>query len=97
MSKIIYLDSEFKCHIIDNGTMKAIETEVFNGKCDAYIEGYRFIPTGESWTRSDGVVFNGEMISPWKEYGDLDAIQREYERQLIFEYEEALKIVGVEL
>lgn len=97
MSKIIYLDSEFKCHIIDNGTMKAIETEVFNGKCDAYIEGYRFIPAGESWTRSDGVVFNGEMISPWKEYGDLDAIQREYERQLIFEYEEALKIVGVEL
>lgn len=97
MSKIIYLDSEFKCHIIDNGTMKAIETEVFNGKCDAYIEGYRFIPTGESWTRSDGVVFNGEMISPWKEYGDLDAIQREYERQLIFEQEEALKIVGVEL
>lgn len=88
--KIIYLDSEFKCHISDDGTMTAVETAAFDGKCDAYIEGYRFVPAGESWTRSDGVVFDGEMVSPWKDYNELDAAQREYERQLLAEYESAL-------
>jgi hypothetical protein len=30
------------------------------------------------------------MISPWKDYAELDAAQREYERQLLAEYEAAL-------
>ena len=85
--KTIYIDSEFKCHISDDGTMTAIETDVFDGKCDTYIEGFRFVPHGESWTRSDGVVFYGEMVSPWKDYAELEATQREHERQLLAEYE----------
>ena len=59
------------------------------------IEGYRFVPNSESWTRSDGVVFHGEMVTPWKDYAELDAAQREYERKLLAEYAEALKVVGV--
>lgn len=93
--KTIYLDSDYKCHVADDGTMTAVETEAFDGKCDAYIEGYRFVPNGESWTRSDGVVFHGEMIAPWKDFDELDSAQREYEKQLLAEYAEALKIVGV--
>lgn len=93
--KTIYLDNDFKCHTQDSGMMTAIETGFFEGKCDAFIEGYRFVPAGERWTRSDGVVFEGEMVSPWKPYTELDAAQREYERQLLAEYTEALKIVGV--
>lgn len=93
--KTIYIDSEFKCHIANDGTMTAVETDFFNGKCDVFVEGYRFVPSGESWTRSDGVVFNGEMIAPWKDYNELDAAQREYERQLIATYEESLKVMGV--
>lgn len=81
----IYIDSDFKCHISDDGTMTEVETDFFNGKCQTFIEGYRFIPSGESWTRSDGVVFHGEMISPWKDYDELDAAQREYERELLAE------------
>ena len=75
--------------------MTAVETDFFDGKCDAFVEGYRFVPSGESWTRSDGVVFYGEMIAPWKPYSELDAAQREYDRQLLAEYAKALQTVGV--
>lgn len=92
---MVYIDSDFKCHTANDGTMTAVETSFFDGKCDAFIEGYRFVPSGESWTRSDGVVFTGEMISPWKPFAELDAVQREYERQLLAEYSEALKVMGV--
>jgi len=85
--KTIYLDSDFKCRVADDGTARAVETEFFDGKCDAYIEGYRFVPAGESWTRSDGTVFSGEMIAPWKDFAELDKAQRAYERQLLREYE----------
>ena len=89
----IYLDSDFKCHVADDGKMVAVETDFFDGKCDAFVEGYRFVPSGESWTRSDGVVFYGEMIAPWKPYSDLDAAQREYERQQMADMENALAIL----
>ena len=91
----IYIDSEFKCHIQNDGTMQSVETDFFDQKCDTFIEGYRFVPLGESWTRSDGVVFRGEMITPWKDFAELDKAQRAYEQQLLAEYAEALKTLGV--
>lgn len=95
--KIIYLDPEFKCHLADDGTMRAVETSLFDGKCQTFIEGYRYIPSGETWTRSDGAVFMGEMITPWKPYEELDSAQRQYERQLLAEYTEALRTMGVKV
>lgn len=91
--RIIYIDSDFKCHTSDDGTMTAVETGFFNGKCQTFIEGYRLVPSGKSWTRSDGVVFHGEMIAPWKDYRELDAVQREYERQKLADAEAALAIL----
>ena len=88
--KTIYIDSDFKCHTADDGTCVPVETDFFDGKCDVYIEGYRFVPTGESWTREDGTVFRGEMAAPWKPWEELDAAQREYERELLRQYEQAL-------
>lgn len=76
----VFYDAEYKCHVINDGTMTAIETDSFDGKCDTYIEGYRIIPAGESWTREDGVVFHGEMITPWKPYTELAATQAGYEK-----------------
>lgn len=35
--KTIYIDPEFKCHVSDDGTMRAVETNAFDGKCDAFI------------------------------------------------------------
>lgn len=93
--KTIYIDSDFKCHISNDGTMAEIQTDFFDGKCDSYIEGYRFVPTGESWTREDGEIFRGEMIAPWKDYHVLDGVQRAYELGLLAEYTEALRTVGV--
>lgn len=83
----IYLDDDFKCHVSGDGTMIAVETDIFDGKCQEYIEGYRYIPSGDSWTRDDGTVFTGEMISPWKPWQELDAAQREYDRQRVSELE----------
>lgn len=79
--KTIYLDSNFKCHISGDDTMISVETAAFDGKCDAYIEGYRFVPSGKTWVREDGVEFAGEMIAPWKPWQELDEAQREYERE----------------
>lgn len=91
--RTIYIDSEFKCHLTDDGTMTAVETDSFDGKCDAFVEGYRLIPSGKSWTRSDGIVFHGEMIAPWKSYDELDSIQRTYERERLADAENALAIL----
>lgn len=95
--RTIYIDSDFKCHVTNDGKMTAVETDFFDGMCDTFIEGYRYIPAGKSWTRSDGAVFRGEMIAPWKSYSELDAAQREYERQQIDEYEKALAEIEVAL
>ena len=87
----IYIDNDFKCHTSDHdGTLTAVETDFFDGKCPAYIEGYRYIPDGETWTRPDGVVFGGEMIAPWRDWRTLDAAQRDYEREQLAAYEQAL-------
>ena len=93
----IYIDSDYKCHTTTADGLTAVETGVFDGMCAAYIEGYRFVPAGASWTRPDGVVFQGEMVSPWKPWRELDSAQRAYEQEQLeslsaqnAEYEAAL-------
>lgn len=76
----IYIDTDFKCHTSPGNGLVEVETAFFDGKCAAYIEGYRFVPAGKTWTREDGAVFSGEMVAPWKDWEELDKIQREYER-----------------
>lgn len=79
--KKIYLDSSYRCHVTNDGTMAPVETDAFDGYCDEYIEGYRYIPAGATWARPDGVVFTGEMISPATDWAALDAAQRAYEHE----------------
>lgn len=93
----IYIDNDFKCHVTDDGTMTAVETDAFNRKCTEYIEGYRYVPAGQAWTREDGVAFAGEMISPWRDWAELDAAQREYELQQLAQYESALSEIETAL
>lgn len=76
--------------------MISAETAFFDGKCDAFVEGYRFIPAGESWIREDGAVFNGEMITPWKDYAILAAYQKQHEAaqaELAAAYQEGVNSV----
>ena len=77
--KTIYLDSDFRCNITNTGGLQAVETDIFDGKCYRYIEGYRFVPEGQTWTRDDGVQFTGPMVSPHKNYDILADYQEQYE------------------
>lgn len=88
----IYIDPEFKCHVSDDGTMTAIDTEFFDGKCQEFIEGYRFVPEGMTWLRADWTLFEGEMICPWKPYAGLAYAQALHEIRV---REEALAVLGV--
>ena len=86
----IYIDSDFKCHTVAGDGLTAVETAAFDGKAPGYIEGYRFVPDGSTWVRSDGAKFPGEMVAPWKPWAELDAVQREYEREQAAALEAAL-------
>lgn len=90
--RTIYIDSDFKCHTINDNMFTAVETNFFDGKCDTFIEGFRFIPNGKIWKHKDGTIFSGEMVASWKPYTELVAIQIEYERnqKLIAELDAAL-------
>lgn len=77
---ILYIDSDFRCHVSPGEGLRAVETTFFDGKTKAYIEGYRLVPAGETWVREDGAEFTGEMVSPWTDWQTLDKIQGEYER-----------------
>ena len=78
----IYIDSDCRCHAAGDGTMREFDVPFFHGKCQAYIEGYRYVPEGETWTRSDGTRFGGEMISPTVDSRILEAYQAMYEAML---------------
>lgn len=86
----IYIDSEFHCHTSNDGAMREVDCEFFNNKCDEFVEGYMFIPSGESFGE-----FTGEMIAPWKPYEELAQAQAEYEHEQVTEMTEALRILGV--
>lgn len=93
----IYLDADFRCHITDTGGLTPVETTAFEGKCRRYIEGYRFVPEGETWTREDGTVFHGEMIAPAEDSRILEAAQEAYEEALAENADAlaALEVLGV--
>ena len=74
--KTIYIDSEFKCHTVNDGNMTPVETERFDGKCDTFVEGFCYE------TKDNGIA-----IYPWKHYDELAAAQREFERQQLADYE----------
>lgn len=75
----IYIDSDCKCHISPGNGLREFDVPFFDGRCQTFIEGYRYVPANEVWTRVDNVEFSGEMISPWKDYSDLYLVQLEYE------------------
>lgn len=77
----IYIDKDYKCHTSPGDGLNAVETDTFEGKCRQYIEGYRFVPAGQSWTREDGHMFTGEMVAPWRDYALLSEFQALYEEE----------------
>ena len=74
----IYIDDDYKCYVSAADGRRAVETDAFNGKCDEWIESFRFVPAGETWVREDGEVFMNKMISPWKDLSEAYAAQAAY-------------------
>ena len=91
----IYLDSDYKCHVSNDGTMMEAETDFFNGMTDEYIEGYRFIPEGHVWIREDGIEFVGEMVAPCTDHVELMGKQLLYVQEQRKDMLAALELLGV--
>ncbi len=97
----IYIDSDYKCYTANADGRRAIETDAFDGKCEEWIESFRFVPAGETWTREDGEVFTN-MVSPWKDLSEAYAAQAAYLEQLLAaaqaqttDMQAALEVLGV--
>ena len=88
----IYIDSDYKCYVSAAEGRRAIETNEFDGKCLEWIESFRFVPAGETWTRGDGEVFTN-MSAPWKDLGEAYAAQTAYVTAQNAQYEAALTAI----
>lgn len=73
----VYIDAEYKCYTSAAEGRRAIETDAFDGKCEEWIESFRFVPEGETWVRKDGVMFTN-MTAPWKDLSEAYAAQEAY-------------------
>lgn len=79
----VYIDELGHCHAENADGRQAVEDEFFDGRAPEAIEGYLCT-----------LGVNGErMISPWQPWEQLDAAQREYERQQLAQYESALSAI----
>ena len=86
----IYIDNDYKCYTSETDGRRAVETNFFDGKCQEWIESFRFVPAGETWTREDREEFRGEMTAPWKDLGEAYAAQTAYVTAQNAQYEAAL-------
>lgn len=79
---MIYLDDQYRCHMENDGGNYCEWEDTglhFAGKSRAFIEGYRVVPEGVTWTDSDGRTYEGLMISPAVSFDILQAAQTAYE------------------
>lgn len=92
----IYIDNDYKCYVSAADGRRAVETDFFNGKCAEWIESFRFVPAGETWTREDGEVFTN-MTAPWKDLSEAYAAQEAYVSAQNRQYEAALTAIEAAL
>ena len=78
----VYIDSEYKCHVEPAEGMREVEDSFFDGKCKAFIEGFRYVPEGETWIREDGADYPGLLIVADRDFSILEELQEQYEEML---------------
>lgn len=93
----IYIDDDYKCYVSAADGRRAIETNEFDGKCQEWIESYRFVPAGERWVKPNGEMFRGKMVAPWKDLGEAYAAQTGYLSSQNKQYEAALSEIEAAL
>lgn len=94
--KTIYIDSDFMCHITDDGTMTEVQLEEFDDLCNNAIGLMRYVPENETWIRPDGRVIHGIFIQA-TDSAKIDAYQRQYmeDQAQMADMQNALEILGV--
>lgn len=102
--KTVYLDSDFKCHLANDGTMIEYKTDFFDDMNDNIIQYYRIIPEGKTWVRKDGQTFSGLIIATWgtsERIAQLNQQNMQTElsqlKEQIADMESALKVLGVNI
>ena len=97
----IYIDDDYKCYTSAADGRRAIETNEFDGKCEEWIESFRYVPAGETWTRKDGEIFTN-MIAPWQDLSEAYVAQAAYLERLLAasqsqaaNMQAALEVLGV--
>lgn len=93
----IYIDDDYRCYVSAAEGRRAIETNEFDGKCDEWVESFRFVPAGETWVKRNGEMFRGEMVTPWKDLGEAYAAQTAYVTAQNTQYEAALSEIEAAL
>lgn len=86
--KTIYIDSDFICHVENNGTYRPVTTEIFDSLSVFDIEMRRFVPEGEQWIRDDGKVFTGQFVSLAYDPRQYAKTKERYEADRIKKYQE---------
>lgn len=93
-----YIDEEYRCHMADDGAMREVEDSCFDGKCDEYIEGFCYIPGGESGL-IDGMEYAGRMLCALGDYAKMELAQARFELEqavsALTDADAALKELGV--
>jgi hypothetical protein len=85
-----YVDSDYRLHTSNpdgafrEAAMNEGDRYFFSDKCQTFIEGY-------CYDDSMGYV----QVYPWKPYDELDAAQRQYEREQMADMKNALATLGV--
>ncbi|MDL2215737.1 hypothetical protein LJB77_01505 [Ruminococcaceae bacterium OttesenSCG-928-N02] len=80
----IYIDENFRCYLHAANGLRAVQTDVFDGKCRAYVEAHHYIPAGEVWVRGNA-TFHGEMLCTAQDYHVLAALQCEAAQKALSE------------
>lgn len=78
---IIYIDADYRAYTEPEDGRAAVETSAFDSMPAPVIECHRYIPEGKTWISQDGLEIHGEFIQMCVSKQELDAAQREYERQ----------------
>lgn len=76
---IVYIDNNYNCYASNDGTRREFETTFLEGKCPAYIEGFKYVPKGETYIDEGGRAYHGEMCIINADHNKLEKAQFEYE------------------